>query len=200
MIKINLAKRRLSMPTPGEVGGKKSFQFNAAALKELPIRRFAVLAAFLVAANILQNDLKERKLSGLKKKIVLLNEASEKRNARLKKVNGYRSLKEPLEKDEFTIRTKIETIQKLMKDRRSTPMSLLKLTQVIPEEVWIDSIRASGSQVAITGGALNFNQVSDFIQILNDNGVVKEIDLEKSNKTKNSNGVDIALFSLKAKR
>ena len=116
--------------------------------------------------------------------------------------NLNRALKDPLEKDEFTIRTKIETIEKLVEERKRATSSLLKLSEFIPEEVWIKSLTVTDRQVAIAGTSIDFDQVTTFINSINNNQVFAKYQpfkLISTNKSENREmGISIASFNVVA--
>src|SRR5690606_33952863 len=78
----------------------------------------------------------------------------------------YKKLEEKLKNDEFEIRTKIETIQKLVAARKSTHELLLSLSQATPENVWLATFVVQGPNIQIEGSAIDFNVVSEFMRRL----------------------------------
>jgi Tfp pilus assembly protein PilN len=200
MIKINLATRKQATGL-GDGGGLKGLGALAAArnldgLKELPLRKIALLLAVGIGASYLLDDVKQKELDKLTVQEDRLNGEKNRAMGELGKIKGFEEMKKVLDNDEFTLKTKIETIDKLLDDRRTPPKLLIELSKTIPPEVWLSDFKIEYPDVKITGSSLGFNQISDFMKNLNENVYFTELKIEKTEQGQSG----FATFELKAKR
>lgn len=121
-------------------------------------------------------------------------------NSELGKTNGYEQIKKSLEADEKTIRTKIETIQELIRDRSTPPKILMTLSEAIPKEVWLNEFGLQNRHFKLAGNSTNMDVVSDFMKSLEETIYFKNVVLKSSRQETIKGGRLSATFELEAER
>jgi hypothetical protein len=212
MIKINLATRKAAVTATADGGktsgtGFKNF-LNAGlkidarldGFKELPIRKLAVAALACYAASWMLDSYKEDELNKVAAIIAKARDDQTKLKTELAKTRGYEQIKKDLDNDEKTLRTKIETIQKLLAGRQTPPKMMIALSGAIPQDVWLTGLKIGEQDVSFKGASLGFNQISDFMKNLNESAYFTDVRLQGSQKSKDESGAEVAGFELEAKR
>lgn len=213
MIKVNLARRRQTAPkaassgthsgvnvgNPG--GGSKSIQFDGA-LKTLPFKKLGIVVVLAIVAGYVSDFMKTSELKKVDDELAALVARKPALQAEANKMKTYNELKKTLDADEFTIRTKIDTIRKLINDRSTPSRLLLSLAKSMPEEVWFTNLGvADGGQIRILGIATGLGSISDFMRSLGVNPYFTDLSLKNTQQVKDSgSGVDVTNFELTAKR
>lgn len=207
MIKINLAlKKQAAGAATGDEKGKgggvkiSRVAIDLDQLKELPIRQIALVVIVFFGGTYFVEDYKTQEITKIDAEIARAGTEKNKLQSEAAKMKGYEDLKKSLESDEKIMRTKIETIQKLIADRQTPPKVLLAIAEAIPKDVWLQDFKIAKGELAIKGYSLGFNQISDFMKSLNENIYFTDIGLKNTQQTKDEAGVDVASFELSAKR
>jgi Tfp pilus assembly protein PilN len=198
MIKINLALKKasgVSAAAPATESGIDLSQINSGPIRVVVLSVIAIMGtdwAVQREKDVLLQALKqdEQKLASKKQEL----------QASLSKTKQYEEIKRALEADEKVISTKLDTILKLSQDRDGQVRLLQLLSQSIPEEAWVENIKYSPKEIVLKGGALDFNQVSDFTRKLSDSDVLSDVQQENANNGKDSKGQPVVLFELSARR
>jgi Tfp pilus assembly protein PilN len=200
MIKINLASRKQSfISADGKTSkGSSSLLKGMDQLKDLPIRKILVPLLVGWLASFSLDSYKEETIAKLDKAIAKQKAEEVRIQSGLTKVKVYESLKKSLDSDELVIKTKLDTVQKLMADRGFITKMLLSMASATPKEVWLTGVKTENNVVQILGSSQGFNQISDFMKNLNEGQFFSLIELVNSQQTKD--GSDTANFELKAKR
>lgn len=209
MIKVNLATRKQAAFAAGDrsgtgtgttLGNLSKIKFDRESLSGLPIRSLVILVGFFVAASYFVSDYKASELQKADVEMQRLEQRRGELNALSKKSAGFQELKKTLEADEFLLKTKIETIQKILVNRRTASELMVALSEVIPEEVWLSSVGLRDSAIAIRGNSTDFDLVSDFMKRMGESTLVTEVVLKSTQKGLDATGIEIASFELSAKR
>jgi len=192
MIKINLAtKKQAAFAAEGgtsALGGLRGTRIDMDLIKELPVIRvlLSLVVAFLLYSGSAYQ--KEQVINGLEQERIAAQAEITELTKKVAATNGYENLKKNLEENEIRLRTKIETITTLVKDRTKSPKMLLIMSQIIPREVWLENFSIKGDDISIKGGATDFNMVSDFMKRLDesiyfDNPTLIDSDTQKGQAT-----------------
>ncbi|MGZ3687096.1 MAG: PilN domain-containing protein [Bdellovibrionota bacterium] len=202
MIKINLALKKGPVgSTDNKPDFKNAFRsIDFGILRELPLKKIALTLSVAVLSSYVLDDYKQKELMKLDTSIQQFSSEQSKLRAELAKTKGYEEVKRQLDADEVMIRTKIETIQKLIADRAVLPKVLLTLSGGIPTEVWLSDFKVANEDVAFKGSSLGFNQISDFMRNLNESAYFTDLHLINTQQGKDDVGADVAQFELSAKR
>jgi Tfp pilus assembly protein PilN len=104
----------------------------------------------------------------------------------MKEIQGYEPKKRLLEANEAVIRTKIETIEKLIRNRDFTAKTLIALSQSLPKEVWITEMNQGESYFEIKGSTLDIGLISELMTRLGKSIYFKDVQLRSSGMTDSS--------------
>jgi Tfp pilus assembly protein PilN len=215
MIKINLARRKTaniasSSGDSGEgaaSGFKNLFSRGSAAagsssegMKDLPIRSILIALAGIYGAQFYFEAEKSAELAQVDQKIEKLRATQRELQAALAKSAGFEDVKRSLEADEKLVKTKLDTILKLTQDKQGSIQSLKNISTSIPPEVWLQSLSITETDFQASGQALDYNQVSDFMNRLGQADFLSDLNLDGSSQAKDEKGLNVASFRLTAKR
>jgi Tfp pilus assembly protein PilN len=204
MIKINLATRRQAEIVSDGSRSSKSFGsflggIDLDAAKDLPIRKVMLPLIVGVAASYMLDSYKEDELNKIQRLIEKQAADGKKLQAEVAKFKGYEGIKKALDEDEVTIRSKLETIQKLTETRGESVKMLGLLSTSIPKDVWLTEYRIEKSDISLKGSTVDFNQISDFMKNLRDSTRFTDVELKDSQQQKEQVGGRVAsVFELKA--
>ncbi|MBC7691106.1 MAG: PilN domain-containing protein [Methylotenera sp.] len=201
MIKINLAL--LKQPVIGSSESKSALSglsVNTDFIKTLPWPLVALLVATGIFGQMAVQAYKDQEIGKLEMEVSLLETRQKKLQADLGKTKGYEPLKKALDADELTLKSKMDTIQKLMNDRTIPPKFLISLSTSIPPEVWLTEFQVKDQSITIKGASSGFTQVSDFMKGLGENIYFKDLTLKSTQSVKDPVNGEIATFDLEAKR
>lgn len=206
MIKVNLASR-MNSEIVGSTGNALNLsmfgldQLDLEQLKDLPIKKLLLpIVVGLLASNGLES-FKADSINKLDKILKKQSEQNKKLQTESSKFKNYESVKTALDEDESTIKTKLDTIKKLV-EGRSTPLKiLLGVVSSIPKDAWLSQLSLNSSKLNLKGSVFEFNQISDFMKNLNENSIFSEVNLTKSEQHKDqSSGLSYADFEFEVKR
>jgi Tfp pilus assembly protein PilN len=206
MIKVNLASRKQSVSANAGKGKPISFNssdilknINFEKLKNLPIRKVVLPIIVLVGAFYMAQSYEQDELRKLETRLQNINSENGKIQAEVDKLKGYDVVKKSLEQDEATIRSKLDTIQKLIADRSTSFKVLLSIVDSIPKDAWLTEYRIEQMDISLKGSSLNFGLVSDFMKNLHESAFLASVDLVDTQEAKD-HIQGSANFELRAKR
>lgn len=205
MIKINLASRKQSTTVAGSGGGgaggfkvSKLTAVDLEAFRDLPIRKLALMAVVAIGASYLVDDYKATETKKVEDEYAKLDQERGRLQGEIAKTKGFEAMKKALEADERMIKTKIETIRKLLQDRQNPPKMLASLSSSLPSDVWLNSFAVASGKAKFMGFSTNYNQISDFMKNVNDSAYFTGLGLVNTQQTKDETGADAASFELSA--
>lgn len=201
MIKINLALRKSAVPVTDSSGKTKKISAGAQmeGLKELPIRKFALAVVVAFGMQMLLDTQKEEEMAQVDAIFVKAGAEQTKLRAESAKMKGLEEVRKQLEADEFLIKTKVETIQKLIQSRSQSTEILAALSKSIPSDVWLNQIQLDSKELQLKGSSLGYNQISDFMKSLSLVSFMTDLRLQNTVQAK-EDGVETAAFELVGKR
>jgi len=202
MIKINLAKRKMAAAVSGELSSGRGMTANLklSEISEWPIRSILIALAGIYGSEFYFNGEKATALSRMEEEVTALNGVQNKLRSELAKNTSYEDIKKSLEADERLVKVKLDTILKLMQDRQGGVQALKRISSSIPTEVWLSALQFSATDLQVSGQALDYAQVSDFMKRLGEGDFVSDLNLENSTQGKDEKGLSVASFRLSAKR
>ncbi|MBS1963938.1 MAG: PilN domain-containing protein [Bdellovibrionales bacterium] len=218
MIKINLHHRKAAVGVSAGsatgasgVGGIKGFieKMRGAGAgvdgisdgeKRSLIILVVVYAAILGGGWWYLGEKKTELLGDLDTEVAALDSKIQLLTSELNKTSGYEKIKKSLESDEKTIRTKISTIQELIRDRSTPPKILMTLSESIPKEVWLREFSLQSRHFRILGSCTGMDVVSDFMKALEETIYFKGVVLRSSRQDTAKGGHVTASFELEADR
>lgn len=116
-------------------------------------------------------------------------------NVLKKKIGKIRNL----DKLRADVERKLELVDKLQEGRFHSLMTLNELAEVIPENVWLTSIKDSAGELAISGLGESNKAVANFMRALDQSPFFANISLKTIARTQAGN-VPVRKFSLTMKR
>lgn len=213
MIKINLHQRKaavgVSSDLAGASGGLNAFlaKFRGGASeamgegdKRALLLQAVVFSVILAAVYWFVDEQKLKLLSEVDAEITQIDSKIALLTSELNKTNGYEQIKKNLEADERTIRTKISTIQELIRDRTTPPKILTTLSEAIPKDVWLREFVLKDRHFKLAGAASSMDVVSDFMKSLDDTIYFKSVVLKSSKQDALRGSRGPAAFELEADR
>jgi Tfp pilus assembly protein PilN len=204
MIKINLATRKqsgvMSETRLGSLNLGGLSKVNIDNFKDLPIKKLAVPLITGLLASYAVDFLKETEIKKQDDIIAKLNADGSVLQDEIGKLKSYEPIKKVVDEDEVTIKTKLDTIRKLIADRNFHVKVLLSISSTIPKNVWLSDLEVNTTEIGLRGSSLDFNQISDFMKSLTENAYFTDVVLKNSQTAKDETGLDIASFDLMAKR
>lgn len=214
MIKINLYHRKAAVgvvvdssgatPATGLKGLIDKLKGGAEGIgdeKKAIIILGVVYAAIYFGVYWYVGSLQEEMIAAVEAEISTLNSKTTLLTSELNKTNGYEQIKKSLEADEKTIRTKIETIQELIRDRSTPPKILTTLSEATPKDVWLREFSLQSRHFKIAGNSISMEVVSDFMKSLEETIYFKTVVLKSSKQEATVKGARaLAVFELEAER
>ncbi len=200
MIKINLASRKqMGSSAPAGSRGPSLKGVNLDGLRDLPLRKFMPFVLVAIVFTFFVDGLKDSDLQEFNTRIAKMQKDQQKLQAEVQKTQGFEEMKKSIDADEQMVRKKIETIQKLMGERQASFKILETLASVVPSDVWFRTLKLDQNELAIRGGSLGFNQVTDFMKGLNESAFFSEVQVPSSQQEKDDAGPMVG-FEMTAKR
>ena len=98
----------------------------------------------------------------------------------LKRIKGFDSVKVELERNQVILRSKIETIEKLIQGRDYTVKALVALSQSLPKEVWLTELSVSEKLINFKGGTIDLGLISDVMSRLGQTIYFKDVTLRST--------------------
>ncbi len=205
MIKVNLASRKQAGFSGGAGEGTSANPFtmiknvSAEELKEFPLVGIGLALAVYFGGTWYLNSYKEEKIAEVNVKIRGVESEISAINAELASSKGFEQQKKSLETDEFTIKTKIEIIEKLVSGRKDSLKLMKNLSELLPSKLWLSTFNLNSTDISVTGRAADFTDVNEFAQKMQETSFYAEVEnpqLEKKPEGKS----EIVEFTIKAKR
>lgn len=201
MIKINLAARKQSQSATGvKTSATGVGRLDWDSVKESPLRRAVLPLVVGLLASYTLDSVKENELKEVDDALGKLNAEKPLLQKEAGRLKDYEQMKKSLESDEFMIRSKIETIQKLIAGRNGTVKLLTSLVSTAPKEVWLTGLQVKGSDIGIKGYSTGFASVSDFMKNLSENANFSDLMLKSSERAKDETGLEVTAFELTARK
>jgi Tfp pilus assembly protein PilN len=197
MIKINLALRKSS----GASSNTSALSnIDTSAILSPSVRWIVISAVIYFGVGWYFDNQKNVLLQRVSQELDTLSQKSTDLKASLGKMKQYDEAKKALESDEKIIKTKLETISLLSKDRDAGIQYLRAISRAIPKEVWLTSVQFTPSEVAFRGQAIEFNLVSDFTSQLSQTQLFLDVQQESAANTPDEGGKSVVAFELKGRR
>ena len=209
MIRINLATRKQPafVAAEGSSGGGagkfdlSSLKIDTEALKDLPLRKAVLSLVVIILGSYVLSDYKAGEINKLDTQITSLNQENAQLTAKVNQTKGYEQVKIQLEKDEFLIRSKINTIKSLMNGRGESADLLISLSKSIPKETLLSNFQMVKEKITLTGKAVDYDFVSELMKNLGESVYFADLDLKRSaRKVDDKVGQEVTEFEVTAIR
>lgn len=199
MIKINLALKK-SSGTGSGTGTSAISRIDTSALMSPAVRSLALSAAVYVGSGYYFDSQRAELLQKAAEEVAGLTQKSTELKESLGKMKQYEEVKKALESDEKIIKTKLETISLLSKDRDSGAQYLRAISKSIPKDVWLVGLEFDSTEIDFKGQASEFSLVSDFTSQLSQTGLFADVQQESAANTNDEGGKSVVGFELKGRR
>ncbi|MFL5815430.1 MAG: PilN domain-containing protein [Bdellovibrionia bacterium] len=206
MIKINLAtkKRALNAATgrilPNFKMDSSSLSGLVSELKELPLKKMALAGVITIGATILVDGYKEDQIKAQQAEYDKIISQKPRLEAESSRMKGLQELQESMASDERRIRTKLDTIKRLIGGRSAAASVLEELAKITPTNVWLSEFSMKGSDLAFKGLSQDFGNISDFTRNIQSSAMFSNMTLKDTQMAFDEQKRQIANFSVTAKK
>lgn len=197
MIKINLALKKSSGSTSNTSAISK---LDTSALLSPSALWIGFSVALYFGVGWYFDNQRNMLLQKVVQELESLTQKSSELRTSLGKMKQYDEVKKALESDEKIIKTKLDTISLLSKDRDSGVQHLRAISRSIPKDVWLTGVQFAPSEVAFRGQAIEFNLVSDFTSQLSQTQLFLDVQQESATNQTEEGGKSVVAFELKGRR
>lgn len=206
MIKINLANlKTAAFVAEGEAatkglsfgaGSLKGLKFNADFFKEVPTIKIVFSVVFVFLAGMIYDDQTKQKIDAADLELKQLTQKETALTAEVAKTRGFEKIKQELDKDEFTLKTKIQALKELLESRTVTPQLFVTLSRSIPKEAWLKNFGLADGKIELGGYAVDYDFVSELMQKLGENVLFGALELTKTSQNKDAQGDTVTEFTI----
>lgn len=203
MIKINLAtKKRALNAATGRMIKFDASQLSglASQLKDLPLKKIALLGACAIGATIIVNGYKDDQVKAEQAQLDKLLAQKPKLEAQTSQMAGLQELQKSMESDEKRIRTKLDTVKKLIAGRSAAALVLEELAKITPTNVWLSEFSMKGAELSFKGSSQDFGNISDFTKNIQSSALFSDMTLKDTQMALDEQKRQVASFSVTAKK
>lgn len=167
MIKINLVREGRAVRGTGAVSG-----MPAAAAGPANINNILVIGGVILGIAIAGGwwFLESRKLAERQETVAQKQAEAQRLDKIIKEVEDYQKQKDNLQK-------RIDLINQLKQNQRGPVRLMDRISQDLPDLVWLDKMTVSGAVVTIDGRGLNPNAIANFVENIKNDPMFEEPDL-----------------------
>jgi type IV pilus assembly protein PilN len=207
MIKINLASKKRGLNSAANKPMGESLRIDAsqlsaiwAQLREFPLKKLGVIVLVAVGSNIFLSGYKDDLLKEEQSQYDRIVAEKPKLEAETLKMKGLQDLQKSMESDEKRIRTKLETIKKLINDRTGAAIVVEELAKITPANVWLNEFIMKGSELTFKGASEDFGNISDFTRMIQNSAIFSDMTLKDTQMTADDSKRQVASFSVTARK
>ena len=167
MIKINLVREGRAVRGTGAVTG-----LPAATAGPANINNILVIGGVILGAAIAGGwwFVESRKLTDRQETVAQKQGEAQRLDKIIKEVEDYQKQKDNLQK-------RIDLINQLKQNQRGPVRLMDRISQDLPDLVWLDKMNISGGVVTIDGRGLNPNAIANFVENIKNDPMFEEPDL-----------------------
>lgn len=180
MIRINLATKKRALNAATGRGLDLKFDSSQLAglwaqLRELPLKKLGFAFGVCIAATIIMDGYKDDLVKAEQAEYEKVASQKPKLEAESNKMKGLQELQKSMESDEKRIRTKLDTIKKLVADRSAAALVLEELAKITPTNVWLSEFNMKGNELSFKGSSQDFGNISDFTRNIQSSAMFSEM-------------------------
>jgi len=164
---------------------------RAAKKKETAVQQLIIVAACVVLVLVVVLSLwafKLGQIAGVEKDIQANEAKLNELKAKIGKLDQTNKLKEEVKK-------KLDVLALLRKNKTGPATRLATLSDVTPDQLWLEKYRENGDQISISGLAMNEELIAQFIRALEDSPEYERVELMVSEQ-KDVAGTKLKRFDL----
>lgn len=164
---------------------------RAAKKKETALQQLFILGASVIVVLVVVVALwlvKLGQISGTQKDITKANERISELKTKIGKLDEIKKLKDAVKK-------KLDVLTELRKNKTGPATRLATLSDVTPDQLWLESYKEAGSDIRISGLAYNEELIAQFIRALEASPEYEKVDLVVSEQ-KDVSGIKLKRFDL----
>lgn len=191
MIKINLVREGRA-PVRGASGGGAAAGGGAGGGGAANPNNL-IVAALLIVGVVLAGGyffLKNSELKAKEAEVAIQQAEAQKLEKIIAEVEEFERRKENLEK-------RIETINNLKKNQKGPVRVMDRISQDLPDLVWLDQMQLSKKEVTLKGRGLNPNAIAIFIENVKSDPLFSEPEVNEISQNRSTGGSDVYTFSMK---
>lgn len=165
--------------------------YRASKKKETATQQLVIMGIVLsatIAAAVVIYVITVTKISTTKKEIT----KSENELAELKKKIGEI---DNLKKLQAEVQKKLDILNQLRKEKTGPAIRLAKLSDIVPEKMWLTNYRENGTAVSISGLAYSEDLIADFMRSIQSSEQFGNVELQVSEQQEIS-GVKLKRFDI----
>ncbi|MEO6258733.1 MAG: PilN domain-containing protein [Thermoanaerobaculia bacterium] len=168
MIKINLVREGRAVRGAGAVQGAAA----AAVSGPSNLNNVFLVAGLILGAVIAFGwwFIENRKLADRRETVVTKQSEAQRLEAIIKEVEDYQKRKDSLQK-------RIDLINQLKQNQKGPVRIMDRISQDLPDLVWLDRLNMSGGAITIEGRGLNPNAIANFVENVKNDALFEEPDL-----------------------
>ena len=167
---------------------------RAAKKKETALQQIVILAGSVVLVLVVVLGIwliRLGQISGVKKDIVAANAKVNELKQKIGKLDEIRRLKDEVGK-------KLNVLNQLRKNRTGPVNRLAALSDITPDQLWIEKYKEAGTDIKISGVAFNEELIAQFIRAIEASPEFERVDLVVSEQ-KEVSGTKLKRFDLNFK-
>lgn len=186
MIKINLVREGRGPVRGTAAAPASSISSGPSNLNGILIVGFLVLGALIAGGYWFW---KNQELEKRQAEIVVREEEAKKLEAIIEEVERFEARKKSLEQ-------RIKLINDLKKNQKNPVMIMDRISQDLPDLVWLDSMSLAQTKINMTGKALNANAVAAFVANVKQDSLFLEPSLSSLSRCGGGEGVNVFCFEM----
>jgi Tfp pilus assembly protein PilN len=193
VIRINLVREGRAPVRGGGGGGAASAAAAAGGGGGAANANNLIVGAFLVIAALLAGGywfVKQNELKAKQAEVEMKKAEAQKLEKIIKEVEEFERRKENLEK-------RIQTINDLKKNQKGPVQVMDRISQDLPDLVWLDRLVLQKDVIQIQGRGLNPNAIAIFIENIKTDPLFAEPEVNELSQTQAARGSDVYNFSMK---
>ena len=172
MIKINLVREGRAVRGAGAAPAAAVAASGPANLNNILIIGLAVLGALLAGGYWL---LQKRALSNRQEVVAARTAEAAKLEAIIRDVEEYQKRKDNLQ-------SRIDLINQLKQNQRGPVRIMDRISQDLPDLVWLESMAVDGGKITLSGRGLNPNAIANFVENVKNDPYFEEPELGAVNE------------------
>jgi Tfp pilus assembly protein PilN len=164
------------------------------------LMRIVLVVGVYFAGNEMLTSWKAEELGKVQGEIASLTSEVSRLDAEIAKRAQVEQEKKRIEEFELILKSKLDTIDRLMAGRESASRILRDLAGMLPKEVWLSAFQVDSKGLDVKGTSIGIDPVSSFLSALNSSPYFRDGQPRITEKVNRESGQTLQDFDLKADR